>query len=81
MDIPGEATTKVAFHAAFVVLSPKVARWGNFSYICIMTETTYRQIVFYKDYFLEFFNEQSEKVKDKNKGSKWQRYISHLLFL
>jgi len=24
-----------------------------------------RQIIFYKDYFLNFFNDQTEKVKDK----------------
>jgi phage-related protein len=31
-----------------------------------------RQIIFYKDYFLDFYNDQTEKVKDK---------IEHVLFV
>lgn len=31
-----------------------------------------RQILFYKDYFLDFFNDQTEEVKDK---------IEHILFV
>ena len=31
-----------------------------------------RQIIFYRDYFLEFYNKQTEKVKDK---------IEHVLFV
>jgi len=31
-----------------------------------------RQIIFYKDYFLDFYNEQTAKVKDK---------IEHILFV
>ncbi len=30
-----------------------------------MKDKKYRTIVFYKDYFQEFFNKQSQKVKDK----------------
>ena len=31
-----------------------------------------RQIIFYKDYFLDFYNDQTDKVKDK---------IEHVLFV
>ena len=31
-----------------------------------------RQIIFYKDYFLDFYNDQTAKVKDK---------IEHVLFV
>ena len=39
---------------------------GNFVYFCHMDKKTkYRTIVFYKDYFQDFFVKQRDKVKDK----------------
>jgi hypothetical protein len=36
-----------------------------------------RQVIFYKDYFLDFYNDQTDKVKDKLSMSylsfRWQR--------
>ena len=43
----------------------KVVLLSNLLYICQMEKGKYRQIVFYKEYFQEFFAKQSEKVKAK----------------
>ena len=43
-----------------------VALQGNISYLCFVNKKQkQRAIIFYKDYFQEFFVKQREKVKDK----------------
>ena len=44
----------------------KVSLSGNFTYLYDVSETPkHRSIIFYKDYFQEFFDRQRDKVKDK----------------
>jgi hypothetical protein len=44
----------------------KVSLSGNFSYIChVDKKKKQRTIIFYKNYFDDFFKEQKQKIKDK----------------
>jgi len=47
-------------------MEKKVSLWDNFSYLCIMSEKQkHRTIIFYKDYFEDFFLRQRSKVQNK----------------
>jgi phage-related protein len=43
-----------------------VALKGNFIYLCtVISKEYFRTIIFYKNYFNDFFEKQNDKVKDK----------------
>lgn len=63
----GSSLGNFLWAAFFVTLPPKnVVLYGNMSYLWKMGEAGKRRIIiFYKDYFEEFFVKQKEKVKKK----------------
>ena len=57
---------KTNFHPGQLFLFKKVAPQDNFVYLCSLEKKhKFRTIIFYKEYFEEFFVKQRPKVKDK----------------